>query len=135
MKYQTLLSPLLTAGILSISTFAVAGEKAPEKAHGMIIEVLHDYELATQIPAMEGYNLRMRRVIIEPGGASAKHSHTNRPGLVFVEKGDVIEHRNGVKRKFSKGGSWTEEADTNHWAQNKSNKPVSLIVIDFPEKK
>ncbi len=135
MNYSNALSSVFFAGVLTLGSFAFAGGKAPEKTHGFSAEQLHENELAAQIPAMEGYSLRMRRVTIEPGGATNEHSHANRPGLVFVEKGKVIEHRNGIKREFFKGDSWIETADTNHWAQNKSNKPASLIVIDLPKKK
>ena len=36
--------------------------------------------------------LRMRRLIIPPGGVIPTHDHTDRPSLVYFVTGEVIEH-------------------------------------------
>ena len=50
-----------------------------------------------RIDAMEGRQLRMRMVTIEPGGVLGPiHDHIDRPGLVYMLQGTITDHRDGV---------------------------------------
>ncbi len=127
---QTALIALLT---LVMSSPAFASGKAPEKTHGLSAVALEAHELAAQIPVMSNYQLRARRVTFEPGGATSLHSHAMRPGIVYVERGEIVEIRSGEKRTFKAGETWNETADTEHWVKNASDQPAVLIIIDLPK--
>jgi len=117
-----------------ISVGVYANSKAPEKTHGLKPVVLHQNNLAAQIELMKGYDVRARRISFDAGGATAEHSHATRPGIVYVEKGEIIEYRNGKKRMFKQGDTWIETADTMHWVKNASEtETAAIIMIDLPE--
>jgi quercetin dioxygenase-like cupin family protein len=40
-----------------------------------------------------GRNLRMRRLVVEPGGVVPLHSHSERPANIYIVKGEVTEYR------------------------------------------
>lgn len=51
-------------------------------------------DLGPEIPGMEGRQLRMRMVTIEPGGVLGPvHDHQDRPGTVDVLEGTITDHR------------------------------------------
>jgi len=129
---------LLLTGIVittAMTVTAIAGNKAPEKTSGISAQVLHQNNLGPQIKVMQAHDFRARRLTLAPGGATAEHSHAQRPGIVYVEEGEIIEYRNGVKRSFKKGDTWIETADTVHWVKNPSKDKVGVIVmIDLPVK-
>ncbi|MGH1487750.1 MAG: cupin domain-containing protein [Cellvibrionaceae bacterium] len=128
MKTKPLIGMLLI--IVTAPTFA-GNKQAPEKTHGISAETLQSNALGPQINAMQGYDFRSRRVTIEPGGATNEHSHAERPGIVYVEQGKIIEYRNGTKKTYKPGDTWVEKADTVHWVYNKTKKPVVLIITDI----
>jgi len=132
MKNISIIIPVILT-ILSLGVYA--GSKAPEKTHGLSPKVLHQNNLGAQIEVMKGYDVRARRISFAAGGATAEHSHASRPGIVYVEKGEIIEYRNGEKRTFKKGDTWIETADTNHWVKNASmSEEAAIIMIDLPAK-
>lgn len=124
---------LIVAAIAAATAYAGNSAKAPEKSHGLSPVVAHQNGLEAQIPAMKGYDFRSRKITLMPGGATAEHSHAERPGIVYVMKGTVVEYRNGVKRTFKSGDTWIEKADTVHWVKNPTNKPAVIFMVDLPK--
>ncbi len=106
--------------------------KEPTETKGLSPALLHENKLDAQIPSMAEYKLRGRRVTFEPGATLVNHSHATRPGFVYIEKGSIIENRNGVSREFKAGDTWIEDTKTEHWIRNVSDKPAVLIVVDLP---
>jgi len=125
----------ITALSLALCAVAYAGAKAiaPEKTSGLMPVVAHENALANQIPSMQGYNMRGRKITLAPGGATAEHSHAERPGIVYVIKGKVNEYRNGEKIEYSAGDTWIETADTVHWVENPSDEPSVIFMVDLPK--
>ncbi|MGH1538978.1 MAG: cupin domain-containing protein [Arenicella sp.] len=122
---------------LTVAAAAYAGNatKAPEKSHGLSPEVAHQNSLEAQIPSMKGYDIRGRKITLLPGAATAEHSHAERPGIVYVMQGSVVEYRNGEKRKFTMGDTWIETADTVHWVKNPMKEPAVIFMVDLPKQK
>ena len=59
-------------------------EVAPE-TQGVAVELLATVDLGREVQGMEGRQLRMRMVTIEPGGVFGPiHDHKGRPGTVYV---------------------------------------------------
>ena len=79
---------------------------------------------------MDKRQLRMRLVTMAPGAVFGFHDHKDRPGMVYVIEGALIEHRGGVAREYKSGEAWPETKETAHWAENKGTVPAVLLVID-----
>lgn len=82
---------------------------------------------------LTGHVLQLRRITIEPGGAIARHDHTNRPGLVLTTEGTWIEGRPGDERAYPAGeqNALVEDADTVHWFYNRGQAPATAVVCDI----
>jgi hypothetical protein len=69
---------------------------------------------------MEGRQLRMRMVTIEPGGVFGPvHDHDGRPGTVYVLLGTITDHRDGISTDYGPGVGWPEDRNTVHWLENR----------------
>jgi quercetin dioxygenase-like cupin family protein len=108
-------------------------QQAPTDNKGMKAEQLSGFALGKQ--GLEDYGqrqMRMREIVIEPGGVAAMHSHKNRPALSYIMKGALTEHRKGAPDRVYKAGEViTESTDVDHWAENVSAEPVTIISVDL----
>jgi quercetin dioxygenase-like cupin family protein len=110
---------------------AVGQNTPPTENKGVKVSPPTALDLANEIDSVAGRQLRMRVVTIEPGGVVAMHSHNGRPAVAYALQGTLIEHlENGDVHEHPQGESWTEDRNTNHWAENKSDKPVMVIAVD-----
>ena len=110
---------------------ATAQQAAPTENKGVTITLVAAVDLGPEIPGMQGRQLRLRIVTVEPGGVMGAHSHKDRPGAAYVLKGTVMEHRGDVAKEYSAGGSWAEDGNVTHWLENKGTSPVELVVADI----
>ncbi|MDH4273895.1 MAG: cupin domain-containing protein [Gammaproteobacteria bacterium] len=97
------------------------------------VTVIGGVTLASEFPALEGRQMRVRELVIEPGGVVAVHQHDMRPGMAYILEGEIVEHRNDhaepVVRK--KGDAAFEKTGVTHWWENKSTLPVRALVVDI----
>ena len=103
----------------------------PVKTAGFEEQLLAEVDLGREIPGMDGRALRIRRIAIAPGGASALHDHVDRPGTVYVLEGKVVDHRNGVATEYGPGLGWPEDRATTHWIENRGQAPALEISVDI----
>lgn len=105
-------------------------ENAPDV--GVDRPILQEVEL-TGWRGMGPFRLRMRRLTVAVDGIVPTHSHDDRPSIVLVQSGEIIEHSTfcGVPIPHVAGDS-TPEFGEGHksWWENKSGKPVVLISTD-----
>jgi quercetin dioxygenase-like cupin family protein len=107
------------------------GETKPK---GLTDKVIASIDLSKKSQALDGQLLRMRRLVIEPGGVVPWHSHAERPALIYVINGSITEFRSTCEVPIThKAGEVTAEfgADLMHWWRNDSGKPVELISADL----
>ena len=98
----------------------------------MKIDALATIDLGPEIDGMQGRQLRLRLITMEPGGVIALHSHKDRPAVVRVLQGTVTEHREGGSaQEHKEGENWSEGKEIMHWAENKGTKPTVIIVGDI----
>ncbi len=103
----------------------------PAQTQGVALEVLATVDLAAEIDGMDGYQLRMRRVTIEPGGVFGPvHDHQGRPGTVYVLQGVITDHRDGVATEYGPGLGWPEDRNTTHWLENRGTVPAVEVSVD-----
>jgi quercetin dioxygenase-like cupin family protein len=106
-------------------------EQAPETA-GISVELLATVDLGTEIEGMDGFQLRMRKVTIAPGGVFGPlHDHRGRPGTVYVLQGTITDHRGGVATDYGPGLGWPEDKNTLHWLENKGSVPAVEVSVDI----
>jgi quercetin dioxygenase-like cupin family protein len=137
------LAGLLLAGFASLP--AIAGEcpagqagtneladRAIEPA-GVTDTVLGSIDVAAEPVAIEGRLFRMRELVIAPGGVVPFHSHEDRPALIYVVKGEIVEHSSDCLVPIvHKAGETSREVHTvSHWWKNESAEPVVLISADL----
>jgi quercetin dioxygenase-like cupin family protein len=106
-------------------------QQAPE-TRGVMVKLLATVDLGPEIEGMAGRQLRMRMVIIEPGGVfGPMHDHKDRPGMVYVLRGMINDHRNGVAKDYGSGVRWPEDRNTRHWLENRGTMPTVEISVDI----
>src|SRR5689334_25428217 len=85
-------------------------------------------ELGPEIEGMNGRQLRLRVLTIEPGGHIGLHSHKDRPAVVYLLQGtDTVILEDGTAKTLHPGDTSTAMKDTTHWHRNDGNDAVLLI--------
>jgi quercetin dioxygenase-like cupin family protein len=110
----------------------MSDERVAPETGGVSVELLTTVDLGPEIPGLEGRQLRMRRVTIEPGGVFGPvHDHVDRPGIVYVLQGTITDHRDGVATEYGPGVGWPEDRNTLHWLENSGTIPAVEISVDI----
>jgi quercetin dioxygenase-like cupin family protein len=110
---------------------AQAQQSAPKDNKGFRATVEQVVDLGPEIQGLQGRQLRMRLLTIEPGGYIGLHSHKDRPAVVYFLKGtDTVIFADGTKKVFGPGESSAANKDTTHWHRNDGNEPVVLLAVD-----
>jgi quercetin dioxygenase-like cupin family protein len=135
---------LTLAGSAAIASAAVAGEcpadkmkanareKVDYKPVGVTDVTLGSIDLEKQPAHLKDRELRFRKLTIEPGGIVPWHSHDDRPALIFVQQGEIVEYAsNCVDPIVHKAGDIRPEVfGTSHWWKNLGKETVILYVGD-----
>ena len=136
----------ITAGLTALlSTTAFAGscpagrtmtdaqKPGATKPVGVDDKVIASIDLAQEAPKLMEHKLRMRRLVIQPGGVVPWHSHGERPAIIYIVSGTVVEYRSTCAVSIvHKAGEVTEEVHTtSHWWKNHTKKPVVLLSADI----
>jgi quercetin dioxygenase-like cupin family protein len=135
------------AAIFSMSAFA--GECPADKrvadgkgqamvshgAKGVTDMVRASTDLAKEPVALNGRLFRLRELNVEPGGIVPWHSHNERPAMIYIVSGEIIEYASScaVPIVHKAGDVAPEKNGTSHWWQNNGSVPSKLISVDlFP---
>src|SRR5262252_8187434 len=88
------------------------------KPVGVTDVTLGSIDLGKQPAHIEGRELRFRKLTIEPGGIVPWHSHDDRPALIFVQQGEIVEYAsNCIDPIVHKAGDLRPEVyGTSHWS-------------------
>lgn len=116
---------------LAFGVGVAVGQNAPTENKGVKVGPPTAIALADQIEGLEGRQLRLRVITVEPGGIAAVHSHKGRPALAYVLQGTLTEHREGSDAKDHRtGDTIVEDKDTVHWAENRGSEATVVIAVD-----
>jgi len=89
--------------------------------------------LATEIKGLDNRRLRLRRLVVQPGGVVPWHSHTDRPAIIITLTGEMTEFRSdcavGVVHKA--GEVSEEKAGVSHWWKNTGKTEAVLFSADI----
>ena len=104
---------------------------AGPQTQGVDVRLLTSLDLGPEIEGMDGRELRMRLVTLQPGATFGPvHDHRDRPGTVYVLEGTITDHRDGVATDYGPGLGWPEDRNTRHWLENRGTVPAIEISVD-----
>ena len=111
---------------------ANAREPVSHAAKGLTDTVLAAIDLEKEPANIKERQLRFRKLTIEPGGIVPWHSHGDRPAIIYIAEGEIIEYAStcAVPIVHKVGEVRPETNPTSHWWQNHGNKTVVLFVGD-----
>ena len=116
---------------LAFGIGVAVGQNSPTENKGVKVGAPTAIALADQIEGLEGRQLRLRVITIEPGGVAAVHNHKGRPAVAYIAQGTLTEHREGSEAKdHPTGDTIVEDKDTVHWAENRGSEPAVVIAVD-----
>ncbi|HEX6011029.1 MAG TPA: hypothetical protein VFY87_04325 [Geminicoccaceae bacterium] len=138
-------APALVAAALAFGASAAqAGECPPEHKLAQPRELTAPPDVGTMRQVLtsvdmsgwrkvDGLALRMRRLVVAKDGFVPLHYHNDRPSIVYVVSGEIVEHATfcGVPI-LHKAGEWTPEFGDfmGHRWENRSGAEVVLISTD-----
>lgn len=123
---------LSLALVLSVGQLMANSQQAAPKEHkGFKATVKQAVELGPEIAGMEGRQLRLRLLTIDPGGYIGIHSHKDRPAVVYFLQGtDTVTFADGTVKLFRPGETSFANKNTTHWHRNDGPEPVVLVAVD-----
>ncbi len=94
--------------------------------------VLGAIDLAKEPAQIKDRQLRFRKLTIQPGGIVPWHSHGDRPAIIYVAEGEIVEYASNcaVPIVHKAGDIRPETNPTAHWWKNVGDKTVVLFVGD-----
>src|SRR4029078_13351105 len=99
---------------------------------GVIDTTLGSIDLGKEMVSAKDHEFRFRKLTIAPAGIVRWHSHDDRPALIFVAEGEIIEYASNCALPIlHKAGEIRHETQgTSHWWKNLGDKTVVLYVGD-----
>jgi quercetin dioxygenase-like cupin family protein len=131
--------------VAAVANFAQAGEcpagkmidnavtTGEMKPKGVTDDILASIDLSPKGEAFKGEALRLRKLVIQPGGIVPWHDHKSRPANIYVVSGTIMEYRSSCEVPIiHKAGDTVSEFGEgfSHWWKNTSKKPVVLLSAD-----
>ncbi len=141
---------LFAAGIVAGAAFtflgpANAGECPADKrgidvmkmdttpAKGVSDNVLAAVNLVDEPAKIQDRQLRLRKLVIQPGRVVPWHSHGDRPAIIYIIEGEIVEYAStcAVPIVHKAGDVAREIHTTSHWWKNNGDKTVVLLSADL----
>ena len=118
---------LLLGLALGAGLEAVYGQQAaPTENKGLTIKPLTAIDLGPEIEGMGGRQLRMRLIVIEPGGVLALHNHKDRPATDYVLRGSLVDHRGDAAREYNAGRLHFRDQGSHPLARKQGDGPGGI---------
>ena len=94
-------------------------------------DVLGSIDLGKEI-GVQGRDLRLRKLVVQPGGIVPFHSHEGRPALIITVSGEITEYRTtcGVPITHRAGELSRETNEIGHYWKNNGKVPAVLLSAD-----
>lgn len=103
----------------------------PTAPRAVTDDVVGSIDLASEIN-VAGRDLRLRRLVVQPGGIVPFHSHDDRPALIITVSGSITEYRStcAVPIEHPAGDVAREVRGTSHYWVNNGSVPAVLLSAD-----
>ena len=98
---------------------------------GVTDDVVGSVDLQKEL-SFADHDLRLRRLVVQPGGVVPLHSHAGRPALITVVSGNITEYRSTCSVGIDHGaGDVAMESDgISHLWKNNGATPAVLLSAD-----
>lgn len=113
-----------------VQTIMAQQTHPPTETRGAAAKTVASVDLGPEIQGMQGRQLRMRVVTLEPGGVFGNHDHKNRPSVEYILSGEATEFRGMASRVYREGEAFTGDRNTEHWWRNDGKVPAVFIAVD-----
>jgi quercetin dioxygenase-like cupin family protein len=109
--------------------FRASGETKPK---GVTDTVLASIDLSKEKVKLNDRALRIRRLVVQPGGVVPWHSHEDRPALIYIVSGSIHEYESNcsVAVEHKAGEVSVERMGVQHWWKNNGKVPAVLLSSD-----
>jgi quercetin dioxygenase-like cupin family protein len=112
------------------------GQKMGATAPKDVTDVVRASTDLSKEPAhIGGRQFRLRQLEMQPGGIVPWHSHNDRPAMIYIVSGEVVEYASScaVPIVHRAGDVAPEKNGTSHWWKNTGSTKAVLISVDlFP---
>ncbi len=129
-----LMSASAYAGTCPADKVTTDGQMAGATAHKQVTDkVIASIDLAQEAPNLKDHKFRLRQLVVQPGGVVAWHSHEERPAIIYIVSGSIVEYAStcAVPITHRAGDVARETHTTKHWWKNTSKKPAVLLSADI----
>ena len=103
----------------------------PAENRGVGAKVVAAVDLGSEIQGMQGRQLRMRVITLEPGGVFAIHNHKNRPSVEYIARGEATEFLGNASRVYREGEAFGADRNTEHWWRNDGKDTAVFVAVDI----
>ena len=95
--------------------------------------VIASTDLTNEKVGLKDHLFRARKLVIKPGGIVPWHSHDERPAMIYVASGEILEYASNCAAPIvHQAGAIAREAKgTSHWWQNTGKTAVEIISVDI----
>lgn len=110
------------------------GQKPGATAHKDVTDkVLTSIALGQEAVGLKDHQFRLRRLVVQPGGEVAWHSHAERPAIIYIVSGSIFEYSStcAVPIRHKSGDVARESHGTSHWWKNTGKTPAVLLSADI----
>ena len=103
------------------------------KAAGVTDTVIAAIDLGKEPVNINDRRFRLRRLVVQPGGVVPWHSHGDRPAIIYIISGEIVEYASSctVPIVHKAGEATVETHETAHWWKNTGTQPVVLLSADL----
>jgi quercetin dioxygenase-like cupin family protein len=98
---------------------------------GVTDDIVGSVDLQREL-SFDDHDLRLRRLVVQPGGVVPLHSHAGRPALITVVSGSITEYSSkcAVGIDHAAGEVASESDGVSHWWRNNGSVPAVLLSAD-----
>ena len=120
---------LLVVALLGAADRSIAQEKV--EARGITSTIKLDEVLFGHLNELNGkFRIRVTEFIFEPGAYLGAHHHVG-PGVRYVIAGELTFTEGGQVTVYKSGDYYFETGNLAHTAENKTNLPLRILVVDL----
>ena len=120
---------LLVVGLLG-GTGRLAAQETVE-TRGIMSEIKIDEVIFGHMTELNGkFKLRATELTLAPDGYIGVHHHVG-PGIRYVISGELIFTEGGQETVYKAGEYFFETGNLAHTAQNKTNLPLRILVVEI----
>jgi quercetin dioxygenase-like cupin family protein len=126
-----LAAPALAGTCPAGQTVSNALANAQTAPAGVTDDLVGSVDLQSEL-SFEDHDLRLRRLVVQPGGVVPLHNHAGRPALITVVSGSITEYRStcAVGIDHTAGEVASESGGISHWWKNNGTVPAVLLSAD-----